>query len=188
MSSCLSPRLHRTRLIAGGLLIVALLLSATAGWAADDGAPTPQDLQLAARVIGFQDKPVSGRVRLGIAFDPGNQGSAHDARIVAATLQDGVTVGGIELRSVSLPQAMLAQAGALDAVFAARGVDAALLGPMLARLHVPCLTVDQAQIEHGACMVAVRSVPAVSIVLSQANAAAAGVHFATAFRMMVKEQ
>lgn len=179
------------KLLAGS--VVALLLSAPAGQAsaglAPDGVvPTSDDLQLAARVIGFEDRPVSGSVRMGIVFDPGNALSLRDARIVFSLLQNGLSVGGIDLHPVLIAQDALARADRIDAVFSATGVDAVLLRRALARLHVPCLTIDRDQLDHGACMVEVASHPAVSIVLDQANADAAGVRFATAFRMMVNEQ
>ena len=42
---------------------------------------TPVDLQIAARALGFMERPLSGNVRLGIVFDPADQRSAGDAAL-----------------------------------------------------------------------------------------------------------
>jgi hypothetical protein len=100
---------------------------------------------------------------------------------------DGLAVGALLLRPLLVQQAELASATGYGAVFAASGVSQVLLQAALELHKVPCLTRDLEQVEHGSCIVAIRSSPNVSIMLNAANAERDGVHFATAFRMMVRE-
>ena len=84
-------------------------------------------------------------------------------------------------------QNRLADKLSFGAVFDTVGADDGLLAAGLKQHRVPCLTRHLEQVEHGHCTVAIRSAPVVSIAINEVNAAAAGVQFATAFRMMVRE-
>lgn len=147
----------------------------------------PQDLQILARVLAFQTTPSTRSVKLAVVFNPANPGSVTEARDILATIADGVVAGNIVFQARSISQTDLATLDHVDAVLSTQGVDAEALRQALLRLHVPCLTLDLTQVTRGGCMVAIRSAPSVSIVFNQANADAARVHFATAFRMMVQE-
>ena len=164
-----------------------LSLTAPAAIGADQPEPSLQDLQVVARVLSFQTRPATGTVTLAIVANPADAASVSEARSLSALLAGGLAAGGITLQARTVSQADVADLDHVDAVFSTRGIDDRILRPALLRLHVPCLTLSRPQVERGACMVAIRSTPTISIVLNQADADAAGVHFATAFRMMVQE-
>jgi hypothetical protein len=167
-------------------LVLAVLL--VAGWSPiDTVAPNPQDIQIAGRVLNFQETPRSGAITIAIVYNPADPRSRDEAAALAALLGNGLFVGALFLHPLLVEQTRLAEAPAYGAIFATIGVDESLLGAALKQRQVLCLTRHLEQVEHAACTVAIGSQPSVSIVVSQANAAIAGVRFATAFRMMVRE-
>ncbi len=149
--------------------------------------PTVQDLQIVGRVLGFQQVPATGVVIMAVVYDPSNAASRSEAEAIAKLLQGGLHVGGIELRGVLVDQNHLQAPGDYAAVFETGNVDDKLLAAMLHLRKLPCLTTHLDAVEHGSCAVAICSEPAVVIVVNRTNAEDAGVHFATAFRMMVRE-
>ena len=168
-----------------GLVLAALVLSCWAPLTVD--LPTPQDMQIAGHVLHFQQTPVLGAIVVAIVFNPADTRSHDEAAATAALLGNGLVVGDLILRPRLVEQAHLAEAGEYGAVFTTVAVDQALLGADLKKRQVPCLTRHSEQVEHGSCIVAICSQPSVSIVVNMQNAGLAGVHFATAFRMMVQE-
>ena len=149
--------------------------------------PSLQDMQLAGRVLHFQAAQPSGAMVVAIAFDAADPQSRDEAAAVQALLGTGLGVDNLILQPVLVEQRELIGPAAYDAIFSATGVDAGLLGAALRVRHIPCLTRQLEQVQSGSCIVAIRSAPSVGIVLNTANAAASGVRFATAFRMMVEE-
>ena len=171
---------------ASALGLVACLLGGTAP-AARVGRLTAQDLQLAGRVLHFIDLPPSGAGNLAIVFAqdvPGSEDEAHEA---AASLPDGLQVGSLTLRPVVVEQNRLADLRDYAAIVTADGVHAPAVRDAMGRHHVPCLTTHLPQVQDGGCLVGLRSRPAVAIQLNGQASAAAGIRFATAFRMMVQE-
>ncbi len=171
---------------AAGLLLVALVVS---GWGPiqDLTPPTLQDMKVAGHVLAFQESSIAGEVIVAVVYN-GAEARSHDEAVAIASLLDGgLPVGGLILRPHLIEQSRLAETAGYKAVFSTIGVDEAVLGASVKQHHVPCLTRHLEQVEHGLCTVAICSEPSVSIVVSQANAAIAGVRFATAFRMMVRE-
>lgn len=150
-------------------------------------APTLQDIQVAGRVLHFQKTSPSGTIVVALIYNATDLASQTEAAALMALLGSGLAVGDLVLRPVLIEQSHLADAGQYEAIFATTGVDGRLLNAGLRQHQVPCITRHIEQVEHGACTVAIRSLPSVSIVVSQENAVMAGVRFATAFRMMVQE-
>ena len=169
-----------------GLVLAALVVS---GWGPvqDLTPPTLQDMRVAGHVLGFQESPITGEVIVAVVYNAAEAKSHDEAVAVASLLGDGFAVGGLILRPRLIEQGRLAEAVGYGAIFATIGVDEGVLGVSVKRHQVPCLTRHLEQVEHGLCTVAICSEPSVSIVVNQANAAIAGVRFATAFRMMVRE-
>ena len=168
-----------------GLVLAALLLS---GWVpASTSLPTLQDLVVAGHVLHFQQPPVSGGIILAIVYNSAMAGSHDEAATLAALLGRGLDVGDLTLHPRLVEQSHLGDSTDYGAVFTALGVDQTLLGGILRQHQLPCLTLHLEQVEYGSCIVAIRSRPSVSIAVNEANAIRAGVQFATAFRMMVRE-
>lgn len=175
-TSCLRPS-----------FILAVLAVAAWGPVEDLPAPTLQDMRVAGHVLGFEDAPITGEIIIAIVYNAANVESHAEATMLASLLGNGLQVGRLTLRPRLIEQGHLAENGGYNAIFATIGVDEGLLRASLKLRQVPCLTRHLEQVEHGVCIVAIRSEPSVSIVVNAANAAVAGVRFATAFRMMVRE-
>ena len=168
------------------LALAALVVSAW-GPVKDLPPPTLQEMVVGGHVLNFQEHPIAGDVVIALVYATSDSKSHDEAAALAALLGDGLAVGGLVMRPRLVEQAKLMETSGYAAVFATTGVDETVLAAVLKQRHIPCLTRHLEQVEHGACTVAIRSDPDVSIVVNQANAANAGVHFATAFRMMVRE-
>jgi hypothetical protein len=179
-----SPFVEHCR--AAGLALAVLLVS---GWgsAGDLTPPTLQEIQVAGRVLHFQETPVSGPVIVAVVYNAAARASHDEAAALAALLGNGVLVGDLILRPRLVEQGHLAEANGYGAIFVTIDVDDGLLSASLRQHRVLCLTRHLEQVEHGSCTVAITSEPVVSIVVNAANAGIAGVRFATAFRMMVRE-
>lgn len=167
------------------LVVAALVLSCMAPLRAD--MPTLQDMQTAGRVLHFQQRPAVGMTIIAIVYNPADARSHDEAAALAALLGDGLVVGDLMLRPRLIEQADLAAAAAYGAIFTTAAVDQAMLAGNLKQRQIPCLTRHLEQVEHGSCIVAICSQPSVSIIVNTRNAARAGVRFATAFRLMVRE-
>jgi hypothetical protein len=168
-------------------LVLATLVVSGWGPIQELTPPTLRDMRVAGHVLGFQESPLAGEVVVALVYNMADARSHDEAVALASLLGSGLPVGGLILRPRLVEQANLADLPAYGAIFATIGVDAALLGAVLRQRHIPCLTRHLEQVEHGTCTVAIGSEPSVSIIVNQANAATAGVRFATAFRMMVRE-
>lgn len=149
--------------------------------------PDLEEVQVAGRVLHFQTTQPSGRLTLAVVYAGSNAQSRGEAASLVALLGTGLAVGDLVLCPLLVEQSELAAGPGYGAVFSTSGVDPELLGAALKQRHVPCLTGHLEQVASGSCTVAIRSIPSVGIVLNAVNAATAGVHFATAFRMMVEE-
>jgi hypothetical protein len=151
-------------------------------------AASATDLQIIARVLGFTTPPLTGTVKLGIVYDPGNAGSAADEQAVTGILGSGLTVGAITLVPVPVAVAHVGSAGA-NVLFLTSGLGAAAapVAAAAAAKKIICVTTDAAANAAGDCAVAVQSLPAVKITVNKAAAAASGVSFGTAFMLMITE-
>jgi len=178
-----NPR-QPNRLRVAALLAAALTLAP--GMAA--AAVTARDIQVAARVLGFADSPLTGTVRLGIVYDPANAGSAADETALAGILGSGLTVGAVTLVPVPVPIAKVGGAAA-DVLFLTSGLGAgaAPVAAAAAAKKIMCITTDAAANAAGSCAVAVQSDPSVKITVNKAAAAASSVSFGTAFMLMITE-
>lgn len=151
-------------------------------------AVTAKDIQVAARVLGFTTTPVTGTVKLGIVYDPGNAASAADETALAGILGSGLSVGAVTLVPVPVPIGSVASSSA-DVMFltAGLGAGASAAGNAAAAKKIICITTDAAANAAGSCAVAVQSDPSVKITVNKAAAAASGVSFGTAFMLMITE-
>ncbi|WP_161992801.1 hypothetical protein [Aureimonas leprariae] len=124
---------------------------------------------------------------MAIVYVAGSARSQGEMRAAIDVLGTGLKVGDSVFRGVAVEQSSFASAAGYDGVFTTSDVDQNRLRNALNGRGVPCFTLDAQQVRNGACTIVVRSRPAVSISISADNAAAAGVRFATAFLMMVRE-
>ena len=170
-----------------GLCLLAAGALATIGPARAD--ITAKDVQVMARALGFTEKPPTGEVNIGIVFAPGNPQSAKEADDLKTLMGTGLKAGNLTLKPVLVKIDDLGSAGDVAAFLLTDGVgaDGAKLAAATKTKQKPCVTIDMAQVQSGACVMGIKSEPKVEIVVNKAAAADSGVSFAASFRMMITE-
>lgn len=165
------------------LAAVAVTLSSPARAGIDE-----QQLQIAARALSFMQNPPAGAVQVGIVYDPKSPQSAAEATALQQILERDPKTGNFVMQPLLLKpeEAGSAQVG-LFLLTDGVGAGAMQLAGATRAKHVPCVTGDLAQVKDGACAIGVRSNPRVEILVNSATAAASGVVFSTAFRMLITE-
>jgi hypothetical protein len=145
-------------------------------------------LLVAARALSFLQHPLQGNVVVGIVYQPDNSQSALEARQLSDLLQDGFRAGTLVLRAQLIRLDDLA-ASHVDLYFLTSGIgsDAAVLAQLNRTRKIPCVTIDIAQVKGGNCAMGVRAQHRVEILVNRAAAAASGMTFSEAFRVMITE-
>jgi hypothetical protein len=151
-------------------------------------AVAQSDLLIAGRAMSFLRTPMVGEVRVGIVYAPDVDRSTEDAQSVLRILGDGQKVGNLVLKPILVKVAELAnaQVGLLYLTDGLGSAGAAVASASRTR-HLPCFTVDIAQVKNGSCLMGVRSQPKIQILVNRAAATASGVEFSPIFRMMITE-
>jgi hypothetical protein len=145
-------------------------------------------LLLAARALSFLQHPPQGEVIVGIVYQPDNSQSALEARQLNAVMEDGFRAGTLVLRPRLIKLDELASGGiGLYFLTSDIGHAAAALAQLNRSRHIPCVTTDIAQVRDGNCAMGVREQPRVEILVNRAAAAATGMTFSAAFRVMITE-
>jgi hypothetical protein len=151
------------------------------------GAATLTDLQIAIRALGFLQPPLSGEVRVGIVYEPGSLQSAKEAADIRALIGDGLTVGNLTLHPVLLRISELAAVKVGLYILAGAVADAAAVATITQQKHIPCVTMDIAQVRSGNCFLGIQSSPKIEILVNRAAAASSGAVFSSVFRIMITE-
>jgi hypothetical protein len=160
---------------------------AFAAAASDLPVLTPQDLRIAGQVLHFTSAAPTGPFQIAVVYSKDSASSHDEALAAMQAFGTGITVGSLVLHPLLLEAAALAGREDYGALLLMAGVSPGPVRAIVQQRHLPCLTIHEASVRDGTCLVAIRSAPTVSIVLNQEAAELAGVHFATAFRMMVRE-
>jgi hypothetical protein len=171
----------RLWLLAAGVYLVLFAASARAD-------VTQLDLQIAARALSFMERPLSGDVRLGIVFAPGDNDSIRSADAVVKLLGGGMKVGDVTFKPVAV-NIHQAKSASVDAFFLPDGMGALATEVAAAteEKKVPCITLDVTQVEAGTCVLGLRLLPKVQIYINRSAAASSNTMFVSVFRMMVTE-
>jgi hypothetical protein len=149
---------------------------------------TATDLQVAARALGFMERPPTGTVRVGIVYSSIVRPSLNQAERLDALLGSGMKAGNLDLRPVMVEAKDAAKAN-VDLFFLTEHLqpgEVALAAVSAAR-KIPCITADIAQVQAGTCTIGVRSKPKIEVFVNREAAKASGTSFATAFRVMINE-
>lgn len=146
------------------------------------------DLQLAARVFGFMEKPLTGTVRLGIVYVPGDTQSVQGADAAETLLGTGLKVGNLTFVPVPV-RIDQASTAPVDAFFLPDGLGdkAQPIANAAAKKKIPCITLDVAQVQNGTCALGVQIVPKVQIYVNRVAAENSDTRFVSVFRMMITE-
>jgi len=169
-----------------GLMILSILCPSIAARPAL--AATDSDVTIAARTLGFMEKPLSGAVRVGVVYAPDDPLSSRDAGALRKSMTNGLTVGGISLNPVMIPVESVGGAN-VDLLFLAAGVGARAsnVRDTGQAKHIPCITLDIDQVRNGNCAIGIKSQPRVEILVNRDVASRSGVSFAGAFKMLITE-
>jgi ABC-type uncharacterized transport system substrate-binding protein len=148
----------------------------------------PQDLQIAARALGFLAKPPSGEVRVAVVYSSDSPQSVQEATHLMEMLGTGLTVGSITLKPTLIPVDALPRVR-VGLIFLSPGVGSkgSLVATAARSAQVPCVTTDLTQVRSGNCAIGIRSEPQIEILVNRAAAAASGTTFSTIFRVMITE-
>ncbi len=146
------------------------------------------DVTIAARALGFLEKPLTGAVRVGIVYAADNPQSVQDAAALQKIMARGLTVGGLSLTPVLVPAGSI-DGAKLDLLFLAgdTGASASKAGDAARARRLPCITLDIEQVRNGNCAIGIESEPRVEILVNQDAASRSGVSFAGAFKMLITE-
>jgi hypothetical protein len=166
--------------------LLAIVPALLGGGPADAASLSAHDLQVLGRALAFAQPAPSGTQTLAIAYDSGNPASRGDAEALARLIGNGLRAGAAVLQPRLVDTASLA-AGGFAVVLAAEGAAGEPVQAATRREKVLCVTADFAAVQAGSCVMAIRSEPRVEILVNHAAAAAAGIEFAAAFRMMIRE-
>jgi hypothetical protein len=148
-------------------------------------ADTAKDVQIAGRALTFLENGPSGHVVIGVVFDPSKAASVAQKDAVMAALGSGLDVGSLTL--TGKPMDVSAISGGVAALYITGGVNFAAAGAAGKAHKLITISDDSGCVASGACVMAVTTTPKVEIKVNRAAAAAIGVSFKSAFRMMITE-
>ncbi len=170
---------------AGNSLAAAMLTLALshAAWAASFGA---KDLQVLGRAIAFMQPSPAPDAIIAIAYVAGNAESKRDADAIAALIGGGLPTGHGTLRPRVVDIGGLS-GGGFAVVIAALGANGPQLSAAAKASRALCVTTETDAVRDGVCAMAITTEPRVEIVVNHAAVVAAGIDFAAAFRMMIRE-
>jgi hypothetical protein len=168
--------------VATGLAIVLAGVLPKACQAASFSA---KDLLVVGRAVALMQPPPSPDAVIAVAYASGNAASRQDAEEIVALIGAGLQAGKTLLKPKLIDAALAGKGFAV--VVAAAGANSPQLSAAAGSARALCVTTDVDAVRAGLCTMAITSVPRVEIVVNHVVAAAAGIEFAAAFRMMIRE-
>jgi len=147
-------------------------------------ADTAKDLQVAGRALTFLENGPTGKVVLGVVFDPSKPASVSEKNAVMAAIGGGMSAGAVTLTAKPVEAGAVGGVSGVDALYVTTGVN---VGAAAKAKKLITIGSDTACATSGACVMSVSADPKVEIVVNRAAAAAVGAVFKAAFRMMIRE-
>ncbi len=123
---------------------------------------------------------------MAVAYSPATAGSRQDAEAIVAMIGPGLQVDKTLLRPKLVDVNTLETSG-FSVVIAAIGADGPQLSATVRAAHALCVTKDLTAVRAALCTMAITSEPRVEIVVNHEASTKAGIEFAAAFRMMIRE-
>lgn len=134
-----------------------------------------------ARAVGFVDGMPRGNLPVAVVDGP-------NADAIVAAMGAGVAGAGVTLVPRKVPVSGLAASGVrVIIVPEGQAGQQAAIAAAARGMHAVTMSTDMTCVNSGNCVVGVASDPRVEIVVSRAASTAAGVGFAQAFRVMIRE-
>jgi len=173
--------LERNRLLPAWAVVLALAAPIVAH------ADPAKDLAVAGRALTFLENGPSGHAVLGVVFDPGKPGSVAEKNAIMAALGGGYPAGAVTLTGKAVPASEVGGVSGVAALYITTGVNYGAVGGEAKAKKLVTVGSDPACVNSGACVMGVSTDPKVDITVNRATAAAVGVAFKAAFRMMIHE-
>lgn len=147
-----------------------------------------RDMTVMARAMAFLESPPSGLAVVGIAFPRASEEGEREAGRLAAAFGDGLRSGRAILIGRPVPIEDLSGQRFAAVLLTTAALPHAREAAAVAGRGVLTVATDRAPVDAGIIMLAIRAEPQVEIIANRAAAAAAGIRFATAFRMLIQER
>jgi hypothetical protein len=144
-----------------------------------------RELQILGGAIAFMQPPPAGGP-IAVVYVASDPASRRDAEAIAGEIGNGLKVGSMRLSAMVVDAGMLASSG-FAMVITAAGANGPVVGAAVRAAHRLCVTADLAAVQAGTCTMGIRTEPRVEIILNHATAAASGIEFPVALRMMIHE-
>jgi hypothetical protein len=164
-----------------GALALTMLAVATPITAYADPA---KDVQIAGRAISFLENGPTGKITMGVVFDPSKPASVAEKNAVMASIGGGMSAGTLTLVGKPVEADEVAGLSGVAVLYVTKGVN---VGAAAKAKKLITIGSDVGCATSGNCVMAVSSDPKVEIVVSRSAAAAVGAVFKAAFRMMIRE-
>lgn len=171
---------YRNLLCAGAMALVA----ATPAVCHADAAKT---LGVAGRALAFLENGPTGKVVLGVVFDPGKPGSVAEKNAIMAALGAGFAAGPLTLVGKPVEASAVGGVSGVQVLFVTGGVNYGAVGSAAKAKKLITISGDPACAASGACVMGVTTDPKVDITVNRSTAGAVGAVFKSAFRMMIHE-
>jgi hypothetical protein len=165
--------------------VIALAVAVCAAPAFADSL-SAKDLQIMTKSLGFLEPPSSSGV-IAVVYAGNDASSKSDADGIVANFGSGLKAGANDMTATSVAATALGDGSSYVAIIIAAGAPTDGAMAIAKARHIPCMTGVVALVQSGTCIMAVMSQPKVSIIVNHAAAEAAGITFAQAFRMLIKE-
>jgi hypothetical protein len=150
-------------------------------------ADPAKNLGVAGRALTFLENGPSGSAVLGVVFDPAKPASVAEKNAIMGALGSGYAAGALTLTGKAIDASAVGGASGVAALYVTGGVNYAAVGAAAKGKKLITIGSDPACVQSGACVMGVSTDPKVDITVNRAAAAAVGVAFKAAFRMMIKE-
>ena len=146
-----------------------------------------KNLGVAGRALTFMENGPSGSAVLGVVYDPSKPASVAEKNAIMGALGGGFSAGSVTLTGKAIEAGDVGGASGVAALYVTGGVNYGAVGAAAKAKHLVTVGSDPACVNSGACVMGVSTDPKVDIIVNRAAAAAVGVAFKAAFRMMIHE-
>lgn len=171
------------KLKSGAIALMTVALMAPLAAHADPA----KDISIAGRALTFLENGPTGKVVMGIVFDPSKPASVAEKNAVMAAIGGGLNAGAVTITGKPVEAGDVGGVGGVGALYVTTGVNAGPVGAAAKAKKIITIGSDVSCATSGACVMSVSGDPKVEIVVSRSAAAAVGAVFKAAFRMMIRE-
>ncbi|HEY6816761.1 MAG TPA: YfiR/HmsC family protein [Croceibacterium sp.] len=148
---------------------------------------TGDTIKVGGRAASFLQPRLAGTVTAAIIYEPGNEASEREARVIERELASGAGADSLRFRPRRVASNALDELDGVRIAFVTRGTPYRQIAAATAPRSILTISSDSACARAAYCTMAVQSSPRIQIVVSRAAASAARIRFSSSFLMLVKE-